>query len=323
MTPMRRSAVWLGSFLLLLTACGGADDGGGSASSGKSPSPKPPAYAAARVSTGHKPCGILGVDGTVWVSNYGDNNLVAIDPATGAVGAPAATGSAPCGLAYGAGSIWVEDFGSDQVTRVSAADGSVEATYEVGGQPYDVTFADGAAWVTNYADGTVSRIDAASGKVTAIKTGGTPIGIAPAGGRVWVGLGPAGIAAIDTATAKVVAKVETTEKAGWTAYDPDHVWVNVGDTVVQLDPASATVTRTVAVGTRPLDGTVADGRVWVGDGGAGGDLYWFSVDGDETTAESVPSTVQNPFVAAELDGQLWVVDFLGSDVVRIDPSQIG
>jgi DNA-binding beta-propeller fold protein YncE len=326
MAAMRR---WSGPLFLsltvpgLLAGCGGAADSGAAAdpSSGSiTASSSDPAYVAARVSTGHKPCGVLGVGGKVWVSNYGDNTLVTVDPSTGQVGPPTRTGGAPCGLAQGAGSIWVEDFGSDQVTRVSATDGSVQATYDVGDQPYDVTFADGAAWVTNYGDGTVSRIDAGTGAQTRIKTGGTPIGIAPAGGKVWVGLGSDGIAAIDTATGTVVATIAG-DQAGWTAYDDSHVWVNVGATVAQIDPATATVTRTVAVGTRPEDGTVADGRVWVGDGS--GDLYWFPVDGEATQARSAPSSVQNPFVAAELDGQLWLVDFQGTDVVRVDPAQLG
>ena len=329
MARMRRPTRWLAVLPLLLAACGGdeedpdGDAPSGGASVSTEASTDVPSYVAARVSTGHKPCGVLGVEGTLWVSNYGDDTLVTVDPATGAVGEPVPTGDAPCGLAYGAGAIWVEDYGSDQVTRVSVTDGTVEATYDVGSQPYDVTFADGAAWVTNYGDGTVSRIDARTGTVTSIDTGGTPIGIAPAAGKVWVGLGADGIAAIDTATGAVSDTVQTDGKAGWTAYDADHVWVNVDATVVQVDPATATVTRTVAVGDRPEDGTVADGRVWVGDGGAGGDLYWFPVDGDDTQARSVPSTVHNPFVAAELDGQLWLVDFVGTEVVRIDPGQIG
>ena len=324
MTSMPRPVVWLALLPLLLAACGGqSEDGAGdSASSGPSASPEAPAYAVARVSTGNKPCGILGVEGKVWVSNYGDDSLVTVDPITGEVGAPVATGRAPCGLAWGAGSIWVEDYGSDQVTRVSASTGTVEATYEVGSSPYDVAFADGAAWVTNYGDGTVSRIDAGSGKVTKIKTGGSPIGIAPAGGKVWVGIGAEGIAVIDTRTATVSETIETPGAAGWTAYDADHVWVNVDATVVQIDPATATITRTVAVGDKPLDGTVAGGRVWIGDGDAG-EVFWFPVDGEDTDSQSVPSTLGNPFVAAELDGQLWLVDFVGTDVVQLDPEQIG
>ena len=63
--------------------------------------------------------------------------------------------------------------------------------------------------------------------------------------------------------------------------------------------------------------------MWVGDGGAGGALYCFHVDGDEATATSVLSTVQNPFVIAELDRQLWLIGFIGTDVARLDPARTG
>jgi hypothetical protein len=282
------------------------------------PSEAPP-YVVARVTTGSQPCGILGVDGAVWVSDFRDATLVRVDPSSGAVGAPATTGSEPCGLAAGAGSIWVEDYGSDEVTRVSIADGIVQATYDVGHQPYDVTFAAGAAWVTNYSSGSVSRIDARSGTVTEIETGGTPIGIAPAHGKVWVGAGDAGIVAIDTRTSKVTDTIPTGGQAGWTAYDADHVWVNVDDTVVEVDAATGKAAPGIQVGTKPEDGTVVGGDVWVPD--RSGDLYRVPVAGGPAT--TVPSTVGNPFVAAELDGMLWLVDFAGTDVVGIDPALIG
>jgi YVTN family beta-propeller protein len=44
----------------------------------------------------------------VWVSNYGDDTLQWIDPATNQPGPPITVGAAPCGLALGAGSVWVE-----------------------------------------------------------------------------------------------------------------------------------------------------------------------------------------------------------------------
>jgi YVTN family beta-propeller protein len=330
---MRRT--WMTVLVLagagLVGGCGGSsDDPGQPDAASDSPSTSPTSsattaaptrapYAVARITTGSAPCGILGVDGAVWVSNFGDDNLVRIDPATGTVGAPIPTGDQPCGLASGSGSIWVEDYGSDEVTRVSAADGSVEATYKVGASPYDVTFADGAAWVTNWGDGSVSRIDAASGKVTEIETGGTPIGIAPAAGKVWVGAGAQGIVSIDTKTSKVVDEIGTSDLAGWTAYDGDHVWINVGPSVVDVDATTGKAGPPIALGAKPEDGTVVGGDVWVGD--RSGVLYRFPESGGP--AVEVPSTVGDPFVAAELDGKLWVVDFSGTDVVQIDPALVG
>ena len=306
---------------LLLAGCGADPDRG---ADGTEPpggeDDADPAYVVRRVETGQMPCGILGAGGRVWVSNYADDTLVWVDPATGEVSAPVPTGDQPCGLAYGAGSIWVEDFGSDEVTRVSATDGTVEATYRVGSQPFDVTFAEGAAWVTDYGSGTVSRIDAASGEVAATEVGGQPTGIAPAGGKLWVGLQADGIVSLDPRSGAVLDRLPTDGPAGWTAYDEDRVWVNVGSTVVRLDPASAQVVATVSVGDKPADGTLVGDEVWVGDKDR--QLYRFSADATGGAATSVDSTLFHPFVAAELDGLLWVADFQGTEVVTIDPAEV-
>jgi YVTN family beta-propeller protein len=311
--------------LLLLTACGSHSKQG--ATSPTSPSSRAPsasttasgdpAWVTARVTTGAQPCGILGAAGKVWVSDYGNDDLVTIDPTSLEVSRGVAVGGKPCGLAFGAGSIWVEDYGSNEVTRVDAHTGGVQKTYPVGLSPYDVTFAAGAAWVTNYNDGTVSRIDAATGRVTHLRVGGTPIGIAPGGGSVWVGTGTGGIVGIDTRTARVTQRIRTDGSAGWTAYDGRRVWVNVGSTVAELDPVAGRIVRRSTVGTTPADGSVIDGVVWVPD--QDGDIYRIDHGGVE---RPVTSGVGNPFVLAGYRGDAWAVDFVGTDVVRIDPSRL-
>jgi streptogramin lyase len=233
------------------------------------------------------------------------------------VGPSIAVGSKPCGLAFGDGSVWVEDYGSAQVTRVDAATGTVEHTYRVGGSPYDVTYAAGAAWVTNYTDGTVSRIDAHSGKVTTLTTGGAPTGIAPSGGRIWVGIGDAGIVGIDPRTSQVTHRIHTPGAAGWTAYDATHVWVDVGDMVWELDGRTGAVVRRQRAGAAPEDGSVVDGVAWVPD--ADSRLRRF---GPGAPRKPFASGVENPFVLAAYGGSVWVVDFAGTDVVRIDPSRV-
>ena len=69
-------------------------------------------------------------------ATFGDDSLRTVDPRTLAVGKPVKVGDEPCGLAVGAGSLWVEDYGSDQVTRVDVRNGRVEHTYRVGASPY-------------------------------------------------------------------------------------------------------------------------------------------------------------------------------------------
>src|SRR3954466_730469 len=112
---MRRRPVLAQTVLALVafavTGCGGGatDSGAAPAGTGAPTADGDPVYVVQRVEVGHLPCGILGADGKVWVSLYGDDSVVWIDPATGEVGPPITTGDQPCGLAFGAGSIWVED----------------------------------------------------------------------------------------------------------------------------------------------------------------------------------------------------------------------
>jgi YVTN family beta-propeller protein len=278
-----------------------------------------PAWVTGRATVGSQPCGILGAAGKIWVSDFGNDDLVTVDPLTLHVGPRIKVGAKPCGLAYGGRSIWVEDYGSAEVTRVDARTGRVQHTYDVGLSPYDVTFAAGAAWVTNYSDGTVSRVDAATGHVATVRTGGTPIGIAPSGGLIWVGLGAAGIAAIDETTGELVHHLHTRGPAGWTAYHGEHLWVDVGESVVLLDGASGRVVDRFPVGSRPEDGSVVDGVAWIPD--ADGSLR--RLGGALVSRRPVSSGVGNPFVLAGYRGRVWVVDFAGTDVVRINPSRVG
>jgi YVTN family beta-propeller protein len=275
-----------------------------------------PAYIVERLKVGKRPCGILGAAGKIWVSLYGENKLVAIDPDTGEIGKPTSVGASPCGLAFGAGSIWVENYGENDVTRVDADSGKVQATIAVGGAPYDVTFAAGSAWVTNYVDGSVTRIDAASGKATTIKVGGSPTGIAPTPGAVWVAVGAPGLVKIDAHTGTVVDRVDVAGLAGWTAYHGDTVWVGVGSTEVEVDGSTGEIARRVDVGRKPLDGDVLDGVVWVPDGA--GDLYPIEASTGKPLGHLASGT-GNPFVISGYDGKVWAVDFAGEDVVAIDP----
>jgi YVTN family beta-propeller protein len=319
--------------LITLSACGSASDGPAAARHPASPTSSgspghthgnthgvthsDPPWVTARATTGSKPCGILGAEGKIWVSNLGADDLVAVDPGTLHVGPRIRVGGKPCGLAFGDGSIWVEDYGSDEVTRVNARSGKVEHTYQVGGSPYDVTYTAGAAWVTNYTDGTVSRVDARSGRVATVKTGGTPTGIAPSHRTVWVGAGDSGIVGIDTRTSRVTHRIHTPGAAGWTAYDARHVWVNVGDSVWELDARTGRVIARRPAGAQPEDGSVLDGVAWIPDADSQLRRY-----GPGTSSKPFASGVVNPFVLAAYRGNIWTVDFAGTDIVRIDPSRV-
>src|SRR4051812_45609517 len=133
-----------------LAACGG-DGGGGSAPAAASASPSS-ARPGVHNAVGTSPCGVLVAAGSVWVSLYGDSELLRLDPSTLALKGKAKTARGPCGIAYGAGALWVEDYVDNKLTRVDAQTLRVLHSYRTANSPLDVTFAGGAAWVTGGSD---------------------------------------------------------------------------------------------------------------------------------------------------------------------------
>ena len=77
-----------------------------------------PSYVVATLHAGSQPCAVEGGFGSVWVSVYGDDVELRVDPTTRKVVARIKTGIAPCGIAVGGGSVWVENYGGRSVTRI-------------------------------------------------------------------------------------------------------------------------------------------------------------------------------------------------------------
>ena len=257
--------------------------------------------------------------GSIWVSVYGDDTELRIDPSTRKVLARIKTGIAPCGIAVGGGAVWVEDYGGNDVARIDPETNKA-TRIKVGGAPYDVTYAAGAAWVTNYGDDTVSRIDAKSLKVRTIKVDTSPVGVAPAGGAVWVTSKTGDVIdRIDPATLTVTrTKVGLTPT--WTSWGDGRLWIARGTDMTQIGLSGGhrgRVVTTVGLGSAtPLDGDIVDGRVWVGDNA--GTLHGY----DARTGHKIgawPLGLSQPFVLAGYAGKLWTVDFQGTALAEIDP----
>jgi len=315
--------------LVLLAGCGGSDGSDG-ASSGPPPSASPsasaserlPSYVVSKTDVGQQPCAVEGGFGSIWVSLYGEDTELRIDPATRKVVARIKTGGAPCGIAVGGGAVWVENYAGNSVTRIDPRTNK-PTTIKVGGAPYDVTYAAGAAWVTNYADDTVSRIDAKTMKTRTIKVGTSPVGIAPAAGAVWVTSKDDGVIdRIDPATLKVTS-TKVGNVAAWTAWGEGQLWIAQGAATFERIGVSGgqagRVLQRQKLGAVALDGDVIDGTVWVGDNL--GRLHAF----DATTGKKLgrwPLGLTNPFVLAAYAGKLWVVDFKGTALEELDPARL-
>jgi hypothetical protein len=269
------------------------------------------------VTVGPKPCGVLSAAGAVWVSEYGADDVVRLDPATHQVLSRARTGAAPCGMAYGAGSVWVEDYSGSALTRVDARTGRTVTDYAVGDAPYDVAFAAGAAWSTDYNDGTLTRIDASTGRSSKVRVGGSPTGIAPAAGALWVANGTTDLVRVDPVSSRVVGRVALGLHGSWTAYDDRHVWVTdtpAGDVVV-VDALAGRLVARVHTGGRPADGDAVEGVAWFPDRD-GGSVVGVDARGQVVGRHAVGLT--DPFVLDSVGRTLWVGDF-GGDTVRVLP----
>jgi YVTN family beta-propeller protein len=271
------------------------------------------------MNVGSQPCAVEGGFGSIWVSVYGENKELRIDPATHAITATIPTKPAPCGVAVGAGSVWVEDFTGNAVTRINPTTNKVTATIKTGLAPYDVTYLAGAAWVTNYSDDTVTRIDAATNATQSIRVGSQPTGVAPAGGDVWVtNQGDSTISRIDPATLRVrTTKLGTTPS--WTAWGDGSLWVSDTDQIDQVDLATGRSERRVTLSGQPNDGDIVGQEVWVSD--ASGTLHEVDIASGKSRG-SWPLGLVDPFVLAGYSGKLWVVDFKGTRLEEIDPTKL-
>ena len=130
--------------------------------------------------------------------------------------------------AAGAGSVWQTDYENNAVLRIDPASGKVLAKIPVGLQPLGVVVTAGSVWVANEHSGSVTRIDPATNKVVATIPINSPDSAGPqimtAGpGGVWVDVDNMGsVVRIDAATNKVGLVVPLN---GWVASDGEQVWI--------------------------------------------------------------------------------------------------
>jgi streptogramin lyase len=304
-----------------VTACGGSGSPpAGQASGASTPSTgsATPSYVVASLEAGDKPCAVEGGFGSVWVSVYKDDAVLRIDPESHEVLARVKTDFAPCGIAVGGGSVWVENYGGASVTRIDPRTNAAKEI-DVGAAPYDVTYAAGAAWTTDYGDNTVTRIDARTGKTRTVKVGDDPVGIAAVAGSVWVTNKSDGtVSQIDPQTLQVQTH-KVGVQPGWTSWGEGSLWIAELNGMSRIDPTTGRSVQRVRLPSQPNDGDIDGGTVWVAD--QAGRLNALSAGAGKRLGRW-PLGIGNPFVVAAYADLLWVVDFAGTKVLAIDPTQL-
>lgn len=241
-----------------------------------------PAYIAARIPVGRAPSGVA-IDPTgVYVTNWWDNTLSRINPATNTVlqvlPIVIADFEGPEAITSGGGSLWLttSEFNETEtlagsILRVDPATGNVLATIAGGRGAFDIAYGHGAVWVPNVLDGTVQRIDAVTNQpVTSISINAA-FGVAVDATAVWV-IDVLGIVhRIDPATNTVVATIPTQSTGALIQAGGGSIWVthpgqrgSGNGSVSRINPATNQVIANIPVGDYPFDLAIAGGSVWVG-----------------------------------------------------------
>ena len=138
--------------------------------------------------------GLTAYRGSIWAASGADDQVLRIDPASGAVRARIAIAAAPgervagpSSVAGGFGSVWVTDTLSGTISRVDPRLNAVTATIRVGARPTRVAAGEGAVWVLDAGRAAIVRIDPRRDLVTrTIFVGGQPTALTSAAGQIWV-----------------------------------------------------------------------------------------------------------------------------------------
>ncbi len=139
-------------------------------------------------------------EGALWAVERYDEQVVRLDPETGAIqgeipiGAPRPPGQtfrrSPIltDAVAGEGSVWVVDSLQGGVWQIDPLKNSVKRTIQVGAGARFASLGLGSLWVANPADGTVTRIDPSGQIISRIKVAEHVGDLVIAGGAVWVGI---------------------------------------------------------------------------------------------------------------------------------------
>ena len=167
--------------------------------------------------------------GAVWaLDGVRSGTLLRIDPGTNRVSARIDVGTTGAYNVWaGAGSMWVAGDQAAEVVRIDPATNAVTAHIPVGDGPADMVFGVETAWVINHRDLGLFRIDARtnSSQLLGRIPGGAPERMVFAAGHLWI--------------------------------------TGRGTDLLEVDPNTANVLRTVEIGAGGIDVVAAGDTIWV------------------------------------------------------------
>jgi outer membrane lipoprotein-sorting protein len=219
---------------------------------------------------------------SIWVANYGRNNVTKVRTSDGSILGTYNVGSRPSHICSDGNSIWVTNEGSNSVTKLKASDGTIIGTYNVGSKPSGICFDGNGIWVANYGSETVTKLRASDGTILGTYNGGSrPSDICSDGNSIWV-----------------------TNDDG-------------SNHVTKLRANDGTILGTYTVGIGPFGICSAGSSVWVTNAGSNSVTKLRASDGSTIGTYNVGSFPQNVC----FDGvNIWVTNAGSNNVMKLQAS---
>ena len=227
-----------------------------------------------RVSVGKTPLRAAYDGKLLWVSVFGADRVVAVDPTEGRVVQRVRVGGQPEGIVAAFGAVWVVRQEARKLTKIT--DKGAGPSYRLGDEPRLVAASDEALFASNFGDGSITRIDP--------KTGRTETGqhvcdgaqdMAATADVVWVACTPANeVVAVDAKTLRPLGRAFVDGEPDAIQFVGSKLYVVTtgGPTIVELNGVAAdpdVVHRSALGKSAPLfdqanvDAAVVDGTWWV------------------------------------------------------------
>jgi outer membrane protein assembly factor BamB len=254
-------------------------------------------------------------DGALWVTHFEGTSVSRVDLDTGEEVATVEVGPRPGGMEAVGDELWIEHFTrSPSITAIDPSDGTVLREIEMARPCCDIALVDGDVWTLGPEAG-LQRIDARTGEVVA--TVDIPISTQVNANMVstdealWLASQGDPLIRVEAGTAKVDGRFDVGRMLPYAVGPDGLIWCAGLEGVAAVDPR----TGKLAEDFDPVDMSevismaVDDRSVWLGIRDGAGDGQLLQLDRG-SGAEVGRTAISLPLRMIELDGTLWVSDYL-------------
>jgi YVTN family beta-propeller protein len=257
------------------------------------------------------------------------NSLAIIDPSRNRLVKVIPVGDTPRGLAVGRDFVWVANSAGGTVTQIDRETMKVVQVIGLGAQPNDVVEAYGGLWVVTGFDNRLVHLDPRTGgeldrTLLSQDPNASTHAITAGSNSLWVATGDR-VVKVDAGTGRrrsvcCFAGINDVAAGGNATW-----FVDVSEIVGRVDSTTLRVTRSTSLGVIPTALTFAFGAVWltVPDPSARRLALWRVDPQTMRVTQTTPLGPSQTYVPTlELSagaGSLWVTDYDGGAVVRVNP----